>query len=95
MEIPTLKAEPRQAAGSRAATRLRRDGKLPAVVYGHKQSSESVSLTYRDVETYIEHGLHVIKLDLSGQVQPCQFKQAQAATWPSSTSAEQAAAPRS
>lgn len=77
MEIPTLKAEPRQAAGSRAAARLRRDGKLPAVVYGHKQSAESVSLVYRDVESHLEHGLHVIKLDMSGQVQPCQFKQAQ------------------
>jgi len=77
MEIPTLKAEPRQAAGSRAAARLRRDGKLPAVVYGHKQSSESISLVYRDVESHMEHGLHVIKLDMDGQVQPCQFKQAQ------------------
>jgi large subunit ribosomal protein L25 len=77
MEIPTLKAEPRQAAGSRAAARLRRDGKLPAVVYGHKQSSEPVSLNYHDVELHLEHGLHVIKLDMSGQVQPCQFKQAQ------------------
>lgn len=77
MEIPTLKAEPRKAAGSRAAARLRRDGKLPGVVYGHKQSPESVSLVYRDVETYIEHGLHVVSLDLDGTVQPCQFKQAQ------------------
>lgn len=77
MEIPTLKAEPRQAAGSRAAARLRRDGKLPGIVYGHKQSPESISLTYRDVESHLEHGLHVIKLDLGGNVQPCQYKQAQ------------------
>ncbi len=77
MDIPTLIIESRKAAGSRAAARLRRDGKLPAIVYGHGRTPASISLTYRDVETYLEHGLHVVKLDMDGKVQPCQFKAAQ------------------
>ncbi len=77
MEIPTLKGEPRKAAGSRAAWRLRRAGKLPAVVYGHKQDPEPVVLDYHDVELQLRHGTHVVNLDLMGKMQPCLFKDAQ------------------
>ncbi len=37
MEAKTLKAEPRTAQGSGAARRLRRAGKIPAVIYGHHE----------------------------------------------------------
>ncbi|MCG8409453.1 MAG: 50S ribosomal protein L25 [Phycisphaerales bacterium] len=77
MEIPTLNVEPRKAAGSRAAARLRRSGKLPAVLYGHGREPASITLDYHDVEQHMQHGLHVVKLDMEGKVQPCQFKDAQ------------------
>ena len=77
MEIPTLKGEPRKAAGSRAASRLRRAGKLPAIIYGHKQDPEAVILDYHDVELQLRHGTHVVNLDMSGKLQPCLFKDAQ------------------
>lgn len=77
MEIPTLKAEQRQVAGSRAAARLRRAGKLPAIVYGHQRDPEPVTLDYHDVELQIQHGSHVVNLDLQGRVQPCLLKDAQ------------------
>jgi len=77
MEIPTLKAEPRQAAGSRAAKRLRRDGKLPAIVYGRDQSPASITLDHHEVEQHLERGHRVVKLDVGGEFQPCQFKESQ------------------
>lgn len=77
MDIPTLKAEPRKAAGSRAAARLRRAGKLPAVIYGHKQDPEPVTLDYHDVNLQIRQGAHLISLDMGGKSQPCLFKDAQ------------------
>lgn len=77
MEIPTLKGEPRKAAGSRAAWRLRQAGKLPAIVYGHRLDPEPVVLDYHDVEMQLRHGAHVVNLDLMGKVQPCLFKDAQ------------------
>lgn len=77
MEIPTLKVESRTAAGSRAAARLRRTGRLPAVLYGHGRDPVSIALDYHDVEQQMQHGHHVIKLDMEGKVQPCQFKDAQ------------------
>ncbi len=77
MEIPTLKGEPRKVAGSRAAARLRRAGKLPAIVYGHRQEALPVSLDYHDVELHLRHGTHVVNLDIDGQNQSCLFKDAQ------------------
>ncbi|MFH1417456.1 MAG: 50S ribosomal protein L25 [Planctomycetota bacterium] len=77
MDIPTLKGEPRKAAGTRAAKRLRLAGKLPAIVYGHKTDPLSLTLDYHDVELNLEHGAHVVNLDLNGEVQPCLFKDAQ------------------
>lgn len=77
MEIPTLKGEPRKVAGSRAAARLRRAGKLPAIVYGHKLDPLPVALDCSDVESHLRRGTHVVNLDLQGQVQACLFKDAQ------------------
>ena len=77
MEIPTLKGEARKIAGSRAAARLRLAGKLPAIVYGHKIDPLAVTLDYHEVGLQLKHGTHVVNLDLSGQVQPCLFKDAQ------------------
>jgi large subunit ribosomal protein L25 len=46
---PTLAAEPREILGKHVA-RLRRDGKLPAVVYGHGVASSSVTIDAHDFE---------------------------------------------
>jgi ribosomal protein L25 (general stress protein Ctc) len=50
----TLKAEKRKETGSKRTARLRREGKLPAVIYGHKQETTAISL---DAHDFIE-GLH-------------------------------------
>jgi large subunit ribosomal protein L25 len=77
MEIPTLKAEMRKAAGSRAASRLRRDGKVPGIIYGHKIDPQPVVLPAHDVTLLLEHGRHLVNLDVGGQMQACLFKDAQ------------------
>lgn len=76
-KIETVKAQTRKAAGSRAAQRLRRSGMLPAIIYGHQQDPEAVSLNYHEVEQQIRHGAHLVNLDIQGKVQPCLFKEAQ------------------
>ena len=47
---PTLDAAPREVTGKKVA-HLRRAGRLPAVIYGHGVSSESVSLDTHEFET--------------------------------------------
>ena len=49
-----LKAEIREHTGSKDAKKLRKDGRIPAIVYGHKQKPVAISL---DRNTMIE-GLH-------------------------------------
>jgi large subunit ribosomal protein L25 len=46
---PNLAAEPRVLVGKKVAN-LRREGRLPAVVYGHGVSSENVSVDAHDFE---------------------------------------------
>ncbi len=49
-----LKAEIREHTGSKDAKKLRKDGRIPAIVYGHKQKPVAISL---DRNTMVE-GLH-------------------------------------
>jgi large subunit ribosomal protein L25 len=49
-----LKAEVREQSGSKYAGKLRKSGRIPAVVYGHKQKPVAISL---DAHSFIE-GLH-------------------------------------
>lgn len=49
MARPKLSAEPRAVAG-KAVKHLRRDGKLPAVVFGHGVESQSVQLDAHEFE---------------------------------------------
>ena len=77
MDIPTIKAEPRQAAGSRAAARLRRAGKVPAIVYGHKKDPQPITLDGHSMELHLSHGAHLLNLDVGGKMQPCLIKEAQ------------------
>lgn len=46
----TLNAEPRSETGKGAARQLRRDGRLPAVVYGHGDESKSLTLNAHELD---------------------------------------------
>lgn len=49
-----LKAEVREHTGSKHAVKVREDGRIPAIVYGHKQEPVAISL---DAHNFVE-GLH-------------------------------------
>ncbi|MHC4560006.1 MAG: 50S ribosomal protein L25 [Planctomycetota bacterium] len=49
-----LKAEVREHTGSKAVQRVREQGRIPAIVYGHKQEPVAISL---DAHNFVE-GLH-------------------------------------
>lgn len=66
MEIARLQGETRRARGSREASRLRRQNKLPGVVYGHGLAPEAVAVPRREFEVLVEHGAHVLELDVGG-----------------------------
>lgn len=77
-ETPTIVAEPRERLGSRYAQRLRKKGRLPAVIYGHKANPVSVSIDEKQILTVLRHGAHVINVAIEGlQAETCLVKELQ------------------
>lgn len=65
-EATQLHAKKRDRQGTRYAARERKAGRLPAVVYGHKEDPVSVSLDAKETLTYITKGEKVFALDIDG-----------------------------
>lgn len=74
---PTLTAEPREKTGSRFARRIRQQGRVPAVVYGHKQEPTAVSVDAHDAMGMIHKGEKVFNLTLGGTTQVVLLKDVQ------------------
>jgi len=69
-----FKAQIREQAGTKLAKRLRKQDRIPAVIYGHKQESVSVSLEKRNVVDGLNHGLRVFDVDIDGKSETVMFK---------------------
>ena len=54
IQRPQLPAQPRAVTG-KSVSRLRREGLVPAVVYGHGQPSESIQIDAREFDTLRRH----------------------------------------
>jgi large subunit ribosomal protein L25 len=67
MEIASIKGEARQPGGRSANRRLRKQGFVPAVVYGHQQTPETIALSRHDLLLALEHGQHVVKVTIGQQ----------------------------
>ncbi len=70
-------AETRTALGSRANKRLRDTGKLPGVIYGHKEAILPVTLTKKEVAFHINHGQHLFDIALEGKSETVLIKEVQ------------------
>jgi large subunit ribosomal protein L25 len=77
-ETPTLSAQTRERLGSRYSQRLRKEGRLPAVIYGHKSNPVAVSLDEKETLTILKHGTHVINIKMGeGPAETCLVKDLQ------------------
>ncbi|GAB5430409.1 MAG: 50S ribosomal protein L25/general stress protein Ctc [Devosia indica] len=66
-----LKAQAREGVGKGAARELRRQGRVPAVIYGDKKPPVTVSVAFKDALKSIYSGgfkSHVLDLDVDGTV---------------------------
>lgn len=64
MDIAKLATQPRPSVGSRPTARLRKQGLIPAVVYGHKQAPVSITLKHEDFEQILRHHHRLVELGL-------------------------------
>lgn len=73
-EALKIRVEPRDPAknkgtGTRVARRLREQGRIPAVIYGHKQDVVPITLAKDDVYHMIKAASHLAELDLGGKTE--------------------------
>ncbi len=66
-ETPTIAATLRDRLGSRYAQRLRKIGRMPAVIYGHKTDPVAISVDEKEVLALLRHGAHVVNVAIEGQ----------------------------
>jgi large subunit ribosomal protein L25 len=76
-EIPQVQADPRDRLGSRHAYRLRCDGRMPAVIYGHKKDPLHISVETKPMLGLLHQNAHVFEIDINGQSETCLIKDIQ------------------
>jgi large subunit ribosomal protein L25 len=76
-EATVLKANIRQQAGSNKSAGLRKQGQLPAVVYGHKKEPLSVSVEARAFLDGLHGGHRIFEVDMDGQKDTLMVKEVQ------------------
>jgi large subunit ribosomal protein L25 len=64
-----LVAERRNTRGKREAARLRKKGLVPAVLYGHKEETISLTLNQDELSKTIRHGVRVLDLKADGKTE--------------------------
>ncbi len=68
----TLATSPRATTGSDATHALRKEGRVPAVVYGAKQEAISVSVSLAEIEAVLRKGGETSVIELTGLDKPIQ-----------------------
>lgn len=63
-KAPVLTAKKRERLGSRYCQRIRKQGGLPAIVYGHGEQPIPVYLNFREAVRYINAGEKVFRMEL-------------------------------
>ena len=56
---------------------MRAAGRLPAIIYGHGEAPESISLAHHEVVVALAHGARTLQVELNGAVKPYLIKEAQ------------------
>ncbi len=72
-----LSAESRPRTGSRAAEKVRKQGRIPAIVYGHKKEPVAISLDAHDFVEELHHGRRLMDVQLDKKPQKVIVKEVQ------------------
>jgi large subunit ribosomal protein L25 len=66
--ILSLAAQTRAGSGSRAAFKLRKNGQIPGIVYGHKEANIAVAVSAEELDRAIRvHHARVLDLQIDGK----------------------------
>ena len=76
-QIPQIKGQPRSKLGTRDTQNMRTTGRLPAVIYGHRQDPVHLSVDQKEVADLVHHQAHVIEVVMDAVTEPCLIKEVQ------------------
>jgi len=76
-EAIVLTATSREKPGSISAEKLRKHGRIPAVIYGHKEATESISIAILDLMNILRQRARTLDLDVGGKKQHVRIKEIQ------------------
>ena len=66
IEVESRDPKKNKGTGSRVARRLRKNGKIPAIIYGHKQGSVPIAISREIVLEMIKKSTHLAELMMDG-----------------------------
>src|SRR5205085_9724594 len=69
IHVEARDSQKNKGTGSRVARRLRAQGRIPAIIYGHKQTPVPISLSRDTVWDMIKRSTHLAELTIDGAVQ--------------------------
>ncbi|QDT98929.1 50S ribosomal protein L25 [Gimesia aquarii] len=75
--LQKISAFKRDKLGSIESNRVRRAGRIPAVVYGHGQEPAHISVEDTDLQNLIKNRERVFEIDLDGQVEETMLRDIQ------------------
>ena len=81
MKIEELKADLRSTQGSAKSRQLRAKGKVPAILYGHGQAVEMLSLPADALRHALESGRRLVTIRLGDREERALVKEVQYDTW--------------
>ncbi|MDR3619953.1 MAG: 50S ribosomal protein L25 [Paludisphaera borealis] len=69
LRVETRDPAKNKGTGTRVSRRLRKAGRVPGVIYGHKQDVVPITLSNTDVDAMIKAANHLAELDLGGKTE--------------------------
>jgi large subunit ribosomal protein L25 len=77
-EAVTLQAEPRKASGSRDSKKLRKQGRIPGIIYGHKEDNASITVSAEELDRAIrvQHA-RTMNLKIGGKTETVLIREVQ------------------
>jgi len=73
----SLEAQIRQNTGTKAASAARKQGRIPAVVYGHQEQAVAISLNAHDFIEGLHRGMRLMDLSIDGKSEKAIIKELQ------------------
>ncbi|MCE5340929.1 MAG: 50S ribosomal protein L25 [Planctomycetaceae bacterium] len=72
-----LKAQTRKERGKKSNAKLREQGSIPAIIYGHKQDPQSVTLSEHDFVEVLHKGKRLMDVEVDGKPEKFLLKEIQ------------------